>query len=49
MKLLSITTKEFNLFINMLKGEDPKEALKLQGISPVDKLAIYNQLVKISK
>ena len=49
MKLLSITTKEFNLFINILKGEDPKEALKLQGISPVDKLTIYNQLIKTSK
>ena len=49
MKLLSITTKEFNLFINMLKGEDPKEALKLQGISQVDKLTIYNQLIKTSK
>jgi hypothetical protein len=33
----------------MLKGEDPKEALKLQGISPVDKLTIYNQLIKTSK
>ena len=45
MKLLSITTKEFNLFINMLKGEDPKEAFKLTGVSPVDKLSIYNKLV----
>ena len=49
MKLISITEKEFKLFINILKGEDPKEALKLQGVSPVDKLIIYNQLVKISK
>ena len=49
MKLISINEKEFKLFINILKGEDPKEALKLQGVSPVDKLVIYNQLVKISK
>jgi hypothetical protein len=49
MKLLSITKKEFELFINVLKSEDPKEAFKLTGISPVDKLTIYNQLVKISK
>ena len=49
MKLLSITEKEFNLFLQILKGEDPKEALKLQGVSPIDKLSIYNQLVKISK
>ena len=49
MKLISITEKEFKLFINILKGEDPNEALKLQGVSPVDKLVIYNQLVKISK
>ncbi|WP_336007060.1 hypothetical protein [Fusobacterium polymorphum] len=45
MKLISITKKEFNLFINMLKGEDPKEAFKLTGVSPVDKLSIYNKLV----
>ena len=49
MKLISITKKEFNLFINILKGEDPKEALNLQGVSPIDKVTIYNQLVKISK
>lgn len=49
MKLLSITKKEFNLFINMLKGEDPKEALNLQGVSPIDKLTIYNQLIKATK
>lgn len=49
MKLLSITEKEFKLFINILKGEDPKEAFNLKGVSPVDKLVIYNQLVKISK
>lgn len=49
MKLISITKKEFNLFINILKGEDPKEALNLQGVSPIDKLTIYNQLIKISK
>ena len=45
MKLINITKKEFNLFINMLKGEDPKEAFKLTGVSPVDKLSIYNKLV----
>lgn len=45
MKLLSITTKEFNLFINMLKGEDPKEAFNLIGVSPIDKLSIYNKLM----
>ncbi len=49
MKLISITKKEFNLFINLLKGEDPKEAFNLTGVSPIDKLAIYNQLVKASK
>lgn len=49
MKLLSITEKEFKLFLEILKGEKPEEALKLQGVSPVDKLIIYNQLVKISK
>lgn len=46
MKLLSITKKEFNLFINILKGEKPEEALMLQGVSPVDKLTIYNYLTK---
>lgn len=45
MKLISITKKEFNLFINILKGEDPKEAFNLQGVSPIDKLSIYNKLV----
>lgn len=48
MKLLSITEKEFKLFVNILKGEKPEEA-NLKGVSPIDKLAIYNQLVKISK
>ena len=38
-----------NLFINLLKGEDPKEAFNLIGVSPIDKLSIYNQLVKTSK
>ena len=46
MKLISITKKEFNLFINILKGEDPKEALNLQGVSPIDKLTIYNIKIK---
>lgn len=49
MKLISITEKEFKLFINILKGEKPEEAFNLKGVSPIDKLAIYNQLVKISK
>ena len=49
MKLLSITEKEFKLFINILKGEKPEEALKLQGISPVDKLTIYNKLIQLQK
>ncbi|WP_339061528.1 hypothetical protein [Fusobacterium polymorphum] len=49
MKLLSITKKEFNLFLEILKGEKPEEAFNLSGVSPIDKLSIYNQLVKISK
>ena len=49
MKLLSITKKEFELFINILKGEKPEEAFNLQGVSPIDKLTIYNQLIKTSK
>ena len=46
MKLLSITEKEFKLFIEILQGEDPVEAFNLVGVSPLDKLAIYNALVK---
>ena len=46
MKLLSITTKEFNLFLEMFKGEDPKEVFNLKGVSIVDKLSLYNKLVK---
>ena len=46
MKLLSITEREFSLFVEILKREKPEEAFNLQGISPVDKLAIYNELVK---
>lgn len=49
MKLLSITKKEFNLFLEMFKGEDPKEVFNLKGVSPIDKLTIYNKLVKLSK
>lgn len=49
MKLLSITEKEFKLFIDILKGEKPEEAFNLKGVSPIDKLAIYNQLIKTSK
>ena len=49
MKLLSITKKEFELFLEILKGEKPEEAFNLSGVSPIDKLAIYNQLVKITK
>lgn len=49
MKLISITKKEFNLFVHILKGEKPEEAFNLKGVSPIDKLTIYNQLVKISK
>ena len=46
MKLLSITEKEFKLFVEILKDENPIEAFNLVGVSPLEKLAIYNALVK---
>lgn len=49
MKLLSITEKEFKLFINILKGEKPEEAFNLTGVSPLDKLTIYNKLIQLQK
>lgn len=49
MKLLSITVKEFDFFIKMLKGEKPEEAFNLTGVSPLDKLTIYNKLIQLQK
>ena len=46
MKLLSITEREFSLFVEMLKEEEPSEAFNLKGVSIVDKLAIYNAIKK---